>query len=196
MVSGIGCFLFAALAVGVLIRNQWRDARNAGIAALVAVGLALGIWTVWRIHGGPVATAVIHNRNPTTFVFDAAFIAFLVVTDLTRRSRWSRWCVGLTAALLVSGLATDALTPFSVVITLFGGLMTGWLMRWVLKATSARPDIGQLTTWLTEHDVPVAELTPGDRQDQSRMAGRLADDADAILLGTPAARASCGGCGR
>jgi glycosyltransferase 2 family protein len=175
VVSGIGCFLFSALAVGVLIRNQWRDARNAGIAALVAVGLALGTWTVWRIQGGPVAVAVIHDRIPTTFVFDVAFVAFLVVTDLTRRTRWSRWCVGLTAALLISGLATDALTPFSMVIALFGGLMIGWLMRWVLGATSARPDISQLTTWLTEHDVPVAELTPGDQQDQSRMAGRLAD---------------------
>jgi uncharacterized membrane protein YbhN (UPF0104 family) len=175
VVSGIGCFLFAGLAVGVLIRNQWRDARNAGIAALVAVGLALGTWTVWRIQGGPVAVAVIHDRIPTTFVFDVAFIAFLVVTDLTRRTRWSRWCVGLTAALLISGLATDALTPFSMVIALFGGLMIGWLMRWVLGATSARPDIGQLTTWLTEHDVPVAELTLGDQQDQSRLAGRLAD---------------------
>jgi uncharacterized membrane protein YbhN (UPF0104 family)/antitoxin (DNA-binding transcriptional repressor) of toxin-antitoxin stability system len=175
VVSGIGCFLFAALAVGVLIRNQWRDARNAGIAALVAVGLALGTWTVLRIRGGPVAVAVIHDRIPTTFVFDVAFVAFLVVTDLTRRTRWSRWCVGLTAALLVSGLATDALTPFSMVIALFGGLMIGWLMRWVLGATSARPDISQLTTWLTKHDVPVAELTPGDQQDQSRMAGRLAD---------------------
>ena len=170
VVSGIGCFLFAGLAVGVLIRNQWRDARNAGIAVLVAVGLALGTWTVWRTQGGPVAVAVIHDRIPTQFVFDVAFIAFLVVTDLTRRARWSRWCVGLTAALLISGLATDALTPFSMVIALFGGLMIGWLMRWVLGATSARPDISQLTTWLTEHDVPVAELTLGDQQDQSRLA--------------------------
>jgi glycosyltransferase 2 family protein len=174
LVSGIGCFMFAALAVGVLIRGQWRDARNAGVAALVGVGLATGTWSLWRLQGGPVATAVIHQRNPTTFVFDVAFLAFLVVTDLTRRHRWSRWCTGLTAALLVSGLATDALTPFSVVIALFGGLMTGWLMRWVLGATSARPDISQLRTWLTEHDVPVAELTPGDQQDQSRLAGRLA----------------------
>jgi uncharacterized membrane protein YbhN (UPF0104 family)/tRNA A-37 threonylcarbamoyl transferase component Bud32 len=175
VVSGIGCFLFAALAVGVLIRNQWRDARNAGVAVLVAVGLALGTWSVWRIQGGPIAEAVIHDRIPTTFVFDVAFVAFVVVTDLTRRSRWSRWCVGLTAVLLVSGLATDALTPFSVVIALFGGLMIGWLVRWTLGATSARPGISQLTTWLTGHGVPVAELTPGDQQDQSRLAGRLAD---------------------
>ncbi len=118
---------------------------------------------------------MIHDRIPTTFVFDVAFLAFVVVTDLTRRTRWSRWSVGLAAALLVSGLATDALTPFSVVIALFGGLMTGWLMRWLLGATSARPGISQLTTWLTEHDVPVAELIPGDQQDQSRMAARLND---------------------
>jgi glycosyltransferase 2 family protein len=175
VVSGIGCFLLAALAVGVLIRGQWRDARNAGVAALVGVGLAIGAWTVWRIQGGPVATAVIHHRIPTTFVFDVAFLAFWVVTDLTRRSRWSRWSTVLATALLVSGLATDALTPFSVVIALFGGLMIGWLVRWTLRASSVRPGIGQMTTWLNGHGVPVAELTPGDQHDQGRLAGQLAD---------------------
>jgi len=175
LVSGVGCFLLAALAVGVLIRSQWRDARNAGVAALVAVGLAVGTWSVWRIQGGAVANAVIHDRNPTIFVFDVAFIAFLVVTDLTRRSRWSRWCTGLTAALLISGLATTSLTPFSFVIALFGGLMTGWLVRYALGASPVRPSIRQLTGWLTEHGVPVTELTPGDRHDQGRLAARLAD---------------------
>jgi uncharacterized membrane protein YbhN (UPF0104 family) len=175
VVAGIGCFLLAALAVGVLLRTQWRDARNAGVAALVGVGLSLGAWTVCRIQGGPVATAVIHHRNPTTFVFDVAFIAFVVVTDLTRRSRWSRWCTGLTAALLVSGLATTSLTPFSVVLTLFGGLMTGWLVRWVLGAASARPSIAQLSRWLGENGVQVAELTADDQQDQGRLAGTLTD---------------------
>ena len=175
LVSGLGCFLLAALAVGVLLRDQWRDVRNAGAAGLVAVGLAVGIWSVWRIQGGPVANAVIHNRNPTIFVFDVAFIAFLVVTDLTRRSRWSRWCTGLTAALLISGLATTSLTPFSVVIALFGGLMIGWLMRYALGASPVRPSTAQLTRWLTEHGVPVTGLTPGDQHDQGRLAGRLAD---------------------
>jgi uncharacterized membrane protein YbhN (UPF0104 family) len=176
VVSGIGCFLLAALAVGVLIRSsQWRDARNAGVAALVGVGLAMGTWSVWRLQGGPVATAVIHHRNPTTFTFDVAFLAFLVVTDLTRRYRWSRWCTGLTAALLISGLATDALTPFSVIIALFGGLMTGRLVRWALGATPVRPNIGQMSTWLASHGVEVAELTVGQQQDQSRLAGRLTD---------------------
>jgi glycosyltransferase 2 family protein len=175
VVSGIGCVLLAALAVGVLLRGQWRDARNAGVAALAGVGLALGTWSVWRLQGGPVADAVIHHRNPTTFVFDAAFIAFVVVTDLTRRARWSRWCTGLTAALLVSGLATTSLTPYSVVITLFGGLMVGWLVRWLLGAASARPGIAQLSRWLTEHGVPVAALTATDQQDQGLLAGTLTD---------------------
>jgi uncharacterized membrane protein YbhN (UPF0104 family) len=175
VVSGIGCFLFAGLAVGVLLRGQWRDARNAGVAAIVGVGIAIGAWSVWRIQNGAVAYAVIHQRNPTTFVVDVSFVAFLVVTDLTRRSRWSRWCTGLTAALLISGLATDALTPFSVVIALFGGLMIGWLLRWLLGAASVRPGIAQLSKWLTERGVPVAELTAGDQQDQGRLAGTLSD---------------------
>jgi uncharacterized membrane protein YbhN (UPF0104 family) len=175
VVSGIGCFLFAVLAVAVLLRSQWKDARNAGVAALVGVGAAIGTWSVWRIENGPVARAVIYHRNPSTFVVDAAFVAFLVVTDLTRRSRWSRWCTGLTAVLLISGLATNALTPFSVVIALFGGLMIGWLLRWLLGAASVRPGIAQLSDWLTGHGVPMAELTAGDQQDQGRLAGTLTD---------------------
>ena len=74
---------------------------------------------------------------------DTAFVAFLVGSDLARRSRWSRRCMGsAAAALLLTGLAIDALTPYAVVIVLFGGLMTGWLVRWLLRAASVRPATG------------------------------------------------------
>ena len=108
---GIGCFLFAGLVLFVLVRRVWRDALNAGAAGLTAAAAAIAVWIVWRVQNGSVAHAVIHGKNPLYFVIDSAFVAFLVGSDLARRSRWFRRCMGAAAALLLTGLAIDALTP-------------------------------------------------------------------------------------
>ena len=108
-------------------------------------------------------------------MIESAFVAFLVGSDLARRSRWSRRCMGAAAALLLTGLAIDALTPYAVVIVLFGGLMTGWLVRWLLRAASVRPATGELMAWLNDHGVDMSSLTRPDPQNQGRMEGTLTD---------------------
>ena len=85
---------------------------------------------VWRAGHGAVEHSVLHGGNPSLFVVDTAFVAFVVGTDLARRSRWSRWWPRSGAALLLSGLAVGTLTPFAVVIVLSGGLLTGWTVRY------------------------------------------------------------------
>jgi uncharacterized membrane protein YbhN (UPF0104 family) len=172
---GIGCFLFAGLVLFVLVRRVWRDALNAAAAALTAAAAAIAVWIIWRVQNGSVAHAVIHGKNPLYFVIESAFVAFLVGSDLARRSRWFRRCMGSAAALLLTGLAIDALTPYAVVIVLFGGLMTGWLVRWLLRAASVRPATGELMAWLNDHGVDMSSLTRPDPQDQGRMQGTLAD---------------------
>jgi uncharacterized membrane protein YbhN (UPF0104 family) len=173
--AGIGGFLFAGVVLFVLVRRVWRDARNAGAAALTAAAAAIIVWIVWQAQNGAVAHAVIHGKNPSMFVVDSAYVAFLVGSDLARRSRWSRRCMGSAAALLLTGLAIDTLTPYAVLIVLFGGLMTGWLVRWLLRAASVRPATGELMAWLSGHGVDLAGLARPDPQDQGRMEGSLAD---------------------
>jgi uncharacterized membrane protein YbhN (UPF0104 family) len=175
VVVGISCFLFAGLVLFVLVRRVWRDALNASAAALTAAAAAIVVWIIWRVQNGAVAHAVIHGKNPLYFVIEAAYVAFLVGSDLARRSRWWRRCVGSTAALLLTGLAIDALTPYAVVVVLFGGLMTGWLVRWLLRAASVRPATGELMAWLASHGVKLSSLGRPDPQDQGRMEGTLAD---------------------
>ena len=84
-----------------------------------------------------------------SFVVDTAFVAFVVGTDLSRLSHWSRWWPRASAALLLSGLAVGTLTPFAVVIVASGGLLVGWVVRWLLGAASVLPGIAELTGWLT-----------------------------------------------
>jgi glycosyltransferase 2 family protein len=175
VVAGIGCFLFACLVLFVLVRRVWRDARNASAAALTAAAAAIVVWIIWRAQNGAVAHAVIHGKNPTMFVVDAAYVAFLIGSDLVRRSRWSRRCMGSAAALLLTGLAIDTLTPYAFVIVLLGGLGTGWLVRWVLRAASVRPATGDLMAWLAGHGVKLTALGRPDPQDQGRMEGALTD---------------------
>ncbi len=172
---GVGCFLFAVLVLFVLVRRNWRDALNASVAAFTAAAAAIVVWIVWRVENGAVAHALIHHKNPSMFVVDSAYIAFLVGSDLVRRSRWSRRCMGSAAALLLTGLAIDTLTPYAVVIVLFGGLMVGWLVRWLLRAASVRPATGELMAWLSGHGVDLADLAGTDSQDQGRLEGTRTD---------------------
>jgi len=172
VVSGVACFVLAIVAVVVMVRDQWRDARNAVTAGLVGAAGALIASSVWRAEHGAVEGAVLHHSNPSIFVVDTAFIAFVVGTDLTRRSHWSRWWPTAGAALLISGLAVNALTPFAVVIVLFSGLLAGWLVRWLFGAATVLPDQAELTAWLTSQGVAVGELAGTGRV---RLAGSLTD---------------------
>jgi len=172
VVSGVGCFVLAIVAVVMLIRDQWRDVRNAVTAGLVGAAGALTASSIWGAEHGAVERAVLHHSNPSIFVVDTAFIAFVVGTDLTRRSHWSRWWPTAGAALLISGLAVNALTPFAVVIVLFSGLLAGWLVRWLFGAATVLPDQAGLTAWLARQGVGVGELAGTGRV---RLSGSLTD---------------------
>jgi len=172
VVSGVGCFVLAVVALVVMVRSQWRDARNAAAAGLTGAVAAVAAAAAWRAENAAIERAVLHGSNPSMFVVDTAFVAFVVGTDLTRRSHWSRWwpCVG--AALLLSGLAVGALTPFAVMIVLFGGLLAGWLVRWLLGAASVLPGPAELVAWLGSQGTAVRELA-ADRS--ARLNGTLTD---------------------
>jgi glycosyltransferase 2 family protein len=170
--SGVACFALAVVALVVLIRRQWRDARNAAAAGFTGAVAAVAGAAVWRAEHGTVQRAVLHGSNPSIFVVDTAFVAFVVGTDLTRRSHWSRWWPCAVVALLLSGLAVGALTPFAVVLVFFGGLAAGWLVRWLLGAASVLPGPAELIAWLRSQGAMVRELAAARR---ARLEGTLND---------------------
>ena len=200
VVAGVACFVLAIVALVVLVRRQWRDARNAAAAGLAGAATAIIASIVWRAGHGAIEHAVLHGSNPSIFVVDTAFVAFVVGTDLARRSRWSRWWAWSGAALLLSGLAAGTLTPFAVVLALFGGLLVGWVVRWLLGAASVLPTTAELTDWLTSQGVhgrgPVGRRTPGARADWKARWPTAAGSAFTCPAATPAGRARPGGCGR
>lgn len=160
VIAGTGCFVFVIVALVQLARSQWRDARNAAAGLAVGAGAAIAATAVWDAEHGRLQAAVLHGKYPAMFVIDSAFVAFVVASDLTRRPRWSRWCTGLAAALLITSVAQDTLTPFAMVIALFGGLGAGWLVRWALGAASVRPSAAELLPWLRSRGVDIADLVP------------------------------------
>ena len=175
VVAGVACFVLAIVALVVLVRRQWRDARNAAAAGLAGAATAIIASVVWRAGNGAIEHAVLHGSNPSIFVVDTAFVAFVVGTDLARRSRWSRWWGWSGAALLLSGLAVGTLTPFAVVLVLFGGLLVGWVVRWLLGAASVLPTNAELADWLTSQGVTAADLSVTGPQGRARMEGTVAD---------------------
>jgi glycosyltransferase 2 family protein len=172
VVAGVACFVLAVVALAVLIRRDWRDARNAAAAGFAGVAAAVAASAVWRAENGAVERATLHGSNPSIFVVDTAVVAFVVGADLTRRSHWSRWWPCAVAALLLSGLAVNTLTPFAVMIVLFGGLLAGWLVRWLLGAASVLPGPAELLAWLRTQGAAVLDLA-ADRR--ARLEGTLTD---------------------
>jgi uncharacterized membrane protein YbhN (UPF0104 family) len=173
--AGVACFALAAAALVVLARgSHWRDMRNAVTAGLAGAATAVVASAVWRAEHAAVQRAVLHGSNPVTFVVDTAFVAFVVGTDLSRRSHWSRWWPWAGAALLLSGLAVGTLTPFAVVIAAFGGLLVGWVVRWPLGAASVLPGTAELAGWLAAQGVPAASLSAAGSS-RARLEGALAD---------------------
>jgi uncharacterized membrane protein YbhN (UPF0104 family) len=175
VVAGVACFVLAIVALVVLVRSQWRDARNAVVAGLAGAAAAITASAIWRAEHGVVEHAVLHGKNPSLFVVDTAFVAFVVGTDLARRSRWSRWWTRSGAALLLGGLAVGTLTPFALAIVLFGGLLVGWVVRWLLGAASVLPGTAELMRWLTSQRVPVGDLSAAEPGGRARLEGTLTD---------------------
>src|ERR1700761_7681978 len=48
VVAGVACFVLAIVALAVLLRSQWRDARNAAAAGLAGAAAAVIASVVWR----------------------------------------------------------------------------------------------------------------------------------------------------
>ena len=174
VVAGVASFVLAVVALVVLVRNQWRDALNAVAAGLVGASAAVVATVIWRIENATVERAVLHGSNPSIFIVDTAFVAFVVGTDLSRLSHWQRWWPRAGAALLLSGLAVGTLTPFAVVIVASGGLLAGWVVRWLLGAASVLPGVTELTRWLTSQRVQVTDLSETGPS-RARLEGKLAD---------------------
>jgi uncharacterized membrane protein YbhN (UPF0104 family) len=174
VVAGVASFVLAVASLIVLVRNQWRDALNAVAAGLVGASAALIATVIWRIENATVERAVLHGSNPSIFIVDTAFVAFVVGTDLSRLSHWQRWWPRAGTALLLSGLAVGTLTPFAVVIVASGGLLFGWVVRWLLGAGSVLPSVGELTGWLAGQGVHAADLSDGGAN-RARLEGKLAD---------------------
>jgi glycosyltransferase 2 family protein len=172
--AGVACFVLVIAALAILTRRQWRDVRNAVTAGLAGAGAAVIATVIWRAENAAVQHAVLHGSNPSTFVLDTAFVAFVVGTDLSRLSRWQRWWPRSGAALLLSGLAVGTLTPFAVVIAASSGLLVGWVVRWLLGAASVLPGIPELTGWLARQGVQVTDLSVAGPS-RARLEGNLAD---------------------
>jgi uncharacterized protein (TIRG00374 family) len=175
VLAAIGGVAFAVVALFSLVRHEARGALNAGAAAAVAAAGSIAATAIWHSEHGPVARAVLHGKNPSTLVVDVAFVAFVVGSDLVRRSRWSRWCVLSSAALLLTGLAVDSLTPFALAVVLFAALFFGWAVRWLLGAASVQPSTDDLTAWLSQSRLVVGALGSTDHKRHVRLEGSLAD---------------------
>jgi uncharacterized membrane protein YbhN (UPF0104 family) len=174
VVSIIGTLTLVIVALAVLVRTEARGALTASVATATAVVVSSTVATVWRSERGSVDVALLHGHNPSVLVVDTALVAFFAASDLVRRPRWSRWCVGALAALIISGVGVGALTPLAALVVLFGGALCGWGIRWMLGAASVQPSMEELRARFGTSIPSLRELLPAE-PGGGRLYGTLAD---------------------
>jgi uncharacterized protein (TIRG00374 family) len=175
VVAGFVSFCVVVVATVVLIRRSPAEALRAWVAALAAAATAAAAMAVWRADHGAVALAVVYGTRPSVFTIDAAFLAFMLASDLLHRARWARWTTACGAVLLLGGLADGALTPFAFVIVVLWGAVVGWATRWALGIPSSGPRRAELAAWLADLDLDAAELRPAPGRAGELVYGVLAD---------------------
>jgi uncharacterized membrane protein YbhN (UPF0104 family) len=175
LVTLVGSFALVPVALSALLRREARGALNAAVAASAATVLSLMASLIWNSQRGALDRIVLHGSNPSILVYDCAFLAFLTGSDLVRRGRWTRWCVLSGTALLAFDVASGALAPLALPISLLGGLFVGWLVRWLLGTAATRLTAARIITSLGAADVSLCELheTAGSRG--ARLTGQLRD---------------------
>jgi glycosyltransferase 2 family protein len=177
---GVGGLAFIVAALVELLRSDVRDARNAFVGFVAGVVIATSCVIEWHAHRGGVATAMLHGTKPGALVLSVAFIAFLTATDLTRRPRWTRWCVLAAVLLPLSELAVADLTFVAVLAGPTGGWAIGLFARWGLGVPSVRPNSHRLASWLTQSGVPVASLHDGPKRRD--YCGELTDGTNLVVV--------------
>ncbi|MFZ0667967.1 MAG: lysylphosphatidylglycerol synthase transmembrane domain-containing protein [Acidimicrobiales bacterium] len=178
--SGVGSLAFVVAALVGLFRSDPRDARNALVGFVAGIAIATACVIEWHSHRGGVASAMLHGTKPGALVLSAGFIAFLTATDLTRRPRWTRWCVLVAVLLPLSELAVADLTFVAVLAGPTGGWAIGLFVRWGLGVSSVRPDPHRLANWLKQSGVPLASLNDGPKRRD--YCGELTDGGNVIVV--------------
>ena len=175
VVAALGCIAVVIVGSIALVRNDIRSAVNARYAARLLRRLRRSLPPA----SGMARTVRSRSRSSIAAIRSSLSsippsVALLVASDLARRSWWTKWYLLSGAGLLLAGLAVNSLTPFAVVIVLFGGLLFGWGVRWLLGAPSVRPSIPELINWLSEYRLSVSTLEETDN-DVSHLIGSLSD---------------------
>jgi uncharacterized membrane protein YbhN (UPF0104 family)/tRNA A-37 threonylcarbamoyl transferase component Bud32 len=161
-VAALGAFAFAVAASVEMIRKAHRDAVNAVIAGLVSAGWTTACVVAWRGRRAGIATAMLLGTNATALVLTVGFVGFVTGADLTRRPRWTKWCVLAVAPLIVGELALNELTLFAAFAVPLMGWGTGLIVRWGARASSVRPTAAELQSWLRSQGIDVTTLEMAD----------------------------------
>ncbi len=181
--AGITSFFVIGLLVMItlnLLRRRRPDGINALVSGATAICLGIGLVAAWHAFHGGISTAMLYQTDGSTLVRDAVIVALVTGSDTARYSGWGRYCILITGALLLTGLALTEVTVFGVVFALLGGYAVGLAVRWALRTTVRRPSIDSLLAGLQRAGIEVSELFRPDPE-RPELLGSLRDGRHIVL---------------
>jgi uncharacterized membrane protein YbhN (UPF0104 family)/tRNA A-37 threonylcarbamoyl transferase component Bud32 len=182
------CGVLAALATVVLLvaivvrifRYNRSDGLNALVGGVGAGLIALGLITAWHTFPGGTSFAMLHGTDGSAFVRDGAIIAAVVASDTIRYQRWTRYCVAVVTALVLTGIALGELTLLGAIVGTLGALGVAWFVRWLMHTTVRRPSVDALLAGLGQAGFVVDHLerpSPGSPE----LTGHLEDGTPVVV---------------
>jgi uncharacterized membrane protein YbhN (UPF0104 family) len=137
-----------ALLVRQALWRRWRQIGEAVAAALIALAASYGL-AAWAVYAAPESLArtllsSVHGPPGATASYLAAFVAFVVVTDVSGRPWWAALAWGSVAIAALGATLAGVATPLHALVMVGLGRTIGAAVTYAAGTANVRPPAGEV----------------------------------------------------
>jgi uncharacterized membrane protein YbhN (UPF0104 family) len=155
--------LLLAVPMALLVRQalwrRWRQIGEAFAAGLIALAASYGL-AAWAVYVAPESLAhtllsSVHGPPGVTASYLAAFVAFVMVTDVSGRPWWAALAWGSVALAALAATLAGVATPLHAAVMVVLGRTIGTAVTYAAGTANARPPAREIVRSLRGlgHDV-------------------------------------------
>lgn len=176
-VYAVTSLLLLAVPVALLVRQalwrRWRQIAEAFVAGLLGLGASYAL-AAWAVDVAPRAlsqtlTSSVNGPPTPTASYLAAFVAFVVVTDVSGRPGWATLAWGSVALAALAAILAGASTPLHAIVMFMLGRTIGAAVTYAAGTANVRPPAREVVRTLRSLHLDVASCLRGPDSGDARV---------------------------
>jgi uncharacterized membrane protein YbhN (UPF0104 family) len=169
--------LLLAVPVALLVRQalwrRWRQIAEAFVAGLLGLGASYAL-AAWAVDIAPASlsqtlTSNVNGPPGPTASYLAAFVAFVVVTDVSGRPGWATLAWGSVALAALAAILAGASTPLHALVMIALGRTIGAAVTYAAGTANVRPSAREVVGTLRSLRLDVASCLRGPDSGEARV---------------------------